>query len=506
MSYLDAINDIVTKRPKIVLTILVSFLVVLRLSGIFFIHLPLNIEEIQYAVWSQHVAFGYHSKPPLIAWVIALSSHWFSWHELARVRFFSPICYLITTFFIYMTSLRLFDKTTAIWSFISFYSLASMSLGSLLMTTDVLLLMCWSIALYFLVKALESEQVVTWALVGAFVGIGSLAKYTTLLFIPSLWLFLGIQKDKRYLLKTIKPYFVILLSFFVLLPNIVWNARHHFSSFYHVWNHNIAFSGFHLHVVNFLSFFFSQLGIFSPLLFFPLIFFIFFNFKNTDYKYNLLRCFSGVMLSAVFIQALVSNACANWAVSAYVSGVILMCYELILKKNKSLLLLNACVMLMAIIIFYPIMFIIGNDSFFQKHDIGGLNYGAFHKEITVETMALTQAYPNACFIFGDRYAWASFSYYGPLLYNKVYAYDKSDDFSSDAAHIFFPRMANKMDSSQYIYITRNIKKSYFLERGFSVLNLNASLKLPKIIGLSSYLITSNRSRSVANLGGAQVNF
>src|ERR1700761_8001189 len=43
---------------------------VLRLAAIRLSPLQLYADEAQYWLWSQHLAFGYFTKPPLLAWII----------------------------------------------------------------------------------------------------------------------------------------------------------------------------------------------------------------------------------------------------------------------------------------------------------------------------------------------------------------------------------------------------------------------------------------------------
>ena len=42
----------------------------LRIAAIHFAKIDLVLDEAQYWTWSRELAFGYFSKPPMIAWVI----------------------------------------------------------------------------------------------------------------------------------------------------------------------------------------------------------------------------------------------------------------------------------------------------------------------------------------------------------------------------------------------------------------------------------------------------
>ncbi|MEL6687001.1 MAG: glycosyltransferase family 39 protein, partial [Pseudomonadota bacterium] len=78
--------------------LLVFRLVILALNP-----LGLHGDEAQYWAWSQDLAFGYYSKPPLIAWIIAATTSVFGDAEWA-VRLASPWLHLGTTVLTYLTA------------------------------------------------------------------------------------------------------------------------------------------------------------------------------------------------------------------------------------------------------------------------------------------------------------------------------------------------------------------------------------------------------------------
>ena len=53
---------------------LVAALTILRLAVLFITPLELYPDEAQYWLWSRTLDFGYFSKPPMIAWVIAATT------------------------------------------------------------------------------------------------------------------------------------------------------------------------------------------------------------------------------------------------------------------------------------------------------------------------------------------------------------------------------------------------------------------------------------------------
>jgi hypothetical protein len=63
-------------------------------------------DEAQYWFWSLHPALGYYSKPPLVAWLIALTTNALGDSEFA-IRLSAPLLHAIAAGFVYGIAARL---------------------------------------------------------------------------------------------------------------------------------------------------------------------------------------------------------------------------------------------------------------------------------------------------------------------------------------------------------------------------------------------------------------
>ena len=88
---------------------------ILRLITLYLSPTNLHGDEAQYWAWSRHFEFGYFSKPPMIAWVIALTTGLFGNAEWV-VRLSSPLIHPITAYIIFRTARFLFDACTGFWA------------------------------------------------------------------------------------------------------------------------------------------------------------------------------------------------------------------------------------------------------------------------------------------------------------------------------------------------------------------------------------------------------
>ena len=109
-------------------------------------------DEAQYWFWAQHLALGYYSKPPLVAWLIALTTAMFGDGEFA-VRLSAPLLHGIAAGFVYAIGSQLCDRRIGFWSALAYASLPAVSLSALLISTDAALMPCWAAALYVFIRA-----------------------------------------------------------------------------------------------------------------------------------------------------------------------------------------------------------------------------------------------------------------------------------------------------------------------------------------------------------------
>ncbi|HLJ63691.1 MAG TPA: glycosyltransferase family 39 protein, partial [Stellaceae bacterium] len=76
-------------------------------------------DEAQYWWWSLHPAFGYYSKPPMVAWLIAATTALFQSDDEFVVRLAAPLLHFAAALFIYKIGERLYGSRAGFWSAIT---------------------------------------------------------------------------------------------------------------------------------------------------------------------------------------------------------------------------------------------------------------------------------------------------------------------------------------------------------------------------------------------------
>jgi len=187
-------------------------------------------EEAYYWMYSQHLALGYLDHPPMVSWLIWLSTAVFGNQEFA-VRLPAFFCWAAAAFFMFRLGQSLFDKTAAFVT-LAFMALLPVYFGiGIIMTPDAPLYAAWAGCLYFLERALFAGKGRAWWGAGVCLGLGMLSKYTIALLGPAALIFVIADRNSRQWLIRPEPYVGIFLALLMFSPVILWNANHDWASF-----------------------------------------------------------------------------------------------------------------------------------------------------------------------------------------------------------------------------------------------------------------------------------
>ena len=184
----------------------------------------LHVDEAQYWDWSRNLQWGYHSKPPGIALLIAASSAWFGDGETG-LRALTLACWPLTAVVLAaltadMARFALQASRAGFWAAAILLGSPLASLLGLVATTDAPLMLCWSLAMAALWSAVVRRQAMAWGVLALALAAGLLSKYTMLALWPGALLFIvlcGRRGDlQRFGLASV-------LAALLLLPHAMWN-------------------------------------------------------------------------------------------------------------------------------------------------------------------------------------------------------------------------------------------------------------------------------------------
>lgn len=298
-------------------------LLLVRLAALALNRTDLFFDEAQYWTWSLEPAFGYYSKPPLIAWVIALSTGVCGTSEFC-IRLPSPLIHTATAAALFVLGSRLYGPRTGFLAALAFATLPGISLSAGIISTDVPLLLAWALALLS-IAALIQDRAALWPalLLGGALGLGLNAKYAMAYFVLCTAIYVAFTPDRRWLLRDRRLWLALAIGLALIAPNLIWNATNKFATFSHTAD-NAKWGGALFHPVKAIEFFVAQFGVFGPVLFGVLLVAAVrwwrHGLPDTD---RMLLAFCLPIVAIVTTQAFLSRAHANWAAPAYVSATVL---------------------------------------------------------------------------------------------------------------------------------------------------------------------------------------
>ncbi|MCB1949983.1 MAG: glycosyltransferase family 39 protein [Burkholderiales bacterium] len=206
----------------------VAFCILLRL--IYLGLAQLIPDEAYYWQYAQHMDLSFYDHPPMVAWLIWLSTAVFGDNEIG-VRAGAFICSLIAMGFLYAYAKNLYDKSTALRTILLFSVLPMGFVSGFLMTPDAPLGAAWIAALYFMERALVANQQSAWLGMGIAFGLGLLSKYTLGLLGLAALVFVLLDPVARRWMGRPHPYLVLILALFIFSPVLIWNFQHDWASF-----------------------------------------------------------------------------------------------------------------------------------------------------------------------------------------------------------------------------------------------------------------------------------
>ncbi len=200
--------------------------------------IDIHYEEAQYWVWSQNLSLSYSTKGPFLAWLLSFSSYLFG-NTVFSLKIFSYLSIFLTSALLTLTLNEI--STNKKYNSLSFALICTSPvlffMGGVA-TTDIFLLLFWSLALYAYSKFLRTKNDNWFYLIGIAIGIGSLIKASIFLLPISILIFFIFSDYRRYIYSR-KLLVSIMLASLLFSPILIWNYQNGWLYFDHEISHLI---------------------------------------------------------------------------------------------------------------------------------------------------------------------------------------------------------------------------------------------------------------------------
>ena len=193
--------------------------------------IELSQDEAYQWVWSKHPALSYYSKPPAIALIQFAGTSIFGDTEFG-VRFFSPLFAAITSLLLLRFLAREIGARPSFWLLLIATATPLLGIGTILMTIDPPLVLCWTWAIVAGWRAAQPDgKTRDWLIVGLAMGLGFLCKYTAVMQIVCWAVFFALSPAARIHLRKPGPWLALLIFSICTLPVVIWNSQHGWPTF-----------------------------------------------------------------------------------------------------------------------------------------------------------------------------------------------------------------------------------------------------------------------------------
>ncbi len=412
---MDRAIDFWRRNPSATVALAIGALVALRIAAVIASPLQLGPDEAQYWRWSRVLDWGYYSKPPLIAWLIAATTAIFGDGEWA-VRLSAPIAHGAAGYFLYCLGRQAFGARIGVWAAVVYLLMPGVWLSSTIMSTDAVLLSMWAAALLCFWRLRDQPSVLNGALLGLALGFAMLAKYAALYLFAGAIIAAIVDQPTRKSLLSWAGLAALAVAILVLAPNLAWNAANKFETVSHTTDNanwgNATFDPGHLG-----QFLVDQMAVFGPLC--VLVFgagcvlLVRPRDKNAFTRELWLLAFILPPLLVILAQSVISRAHANWAATAYPAAAVLVASWI--ARPRWGFAVKAAV---ALNLTLGLVYVIGWAAPSLGDSLGGANaYKRVRgwKETAAELGAITAKDHATAVMLDDREVWHGVDYYARNL-------------------------------------------------------------------------------------------
>lgn len=221
-------HDIKIAHLLIFLVIFVGFAV---LRAIFAAAIDLRVDEAYYWTWWQERALSYLDHPPLVAWSVGLGTTLFGDSNFG-VRFAGLLSMLVMQLVLADIVWRMVrDVRYVLVVALLPEACLTFGLGMAKITPDIALIPFELAMMWSLVRLWQSDDHRWWLAAGLFGGLALASKYTALLLLPAVALFVLVPDWRGRQLRSPWLWLGAALALLVFSPVLYWNATHDWASF-----------------------------------------------------------------------------------------------------------------------------------------------------------------------------------------------------------------------------------------------------------------------------------
>ena len=280
--------------------------------------IELEKDEAYQWLWSKHLALSYFSKPLGIAVIQFVSTSLFGDTQFG-VRFLSPLFAAILGLMVLRFFAREVGARAGFWLLLIVTAAPLMAVGTILMTVDSPLVLCWMWAVIAGWRAAQPDgRTRDWLVVGLAMGLGFLCKYTAACQLVCWAVFFAFWRPARAHLRRPGPWLAVLVFLVCTLPVVIWNTQHRWVAFDEMAANASLHNQWHPTLRYFWDFLFTQAGLLNPVFFAGTLWAVF-GFWRQRHEHPLwlyFFCMGAPLFLGYWLYSFHSRILPNWPVAS----------------------------------------------------------------------------------------------------------------------------------------------------------------------------------------------
>lgn len=209
-------------RAALLLTVCAWTIARLTTSSLF----PLISDEAYHWLWAKHLDLGYYDHPGMVAWLARMCAPWHG-EATALVRLSSVLLGTGMVWLVHRLALATTqDASVADRAALLFMLVPLFAGGSMILFPSMPVYFFWWLTILLAWRAMRSDRLSDWALMGLAWGASTNANFTTFMLPAWIGAFLLLSSQHRRFILRPGPYVALLVGAVGFLPTLIWNATH----------------------------------------------------------------------------------------------------------------------------------------------------------------------------------------------------------------------------------------------------------------------------------------
>ncbi|MDR2644145.1 MAG: glycosyltransferase family 39 protein [Planctomycetaceae bacterium] len=167
--------------------------------------------------------------PMLPAWILEIVNI-ITNRSFAAPFIASQFCVILTLWSVWQLGRKVLSEKLALVGAFTILPYYFFTYHSLVYNQNMVLIAFWSLSVYFVFQAFQTNRFLYWVLSGVSIGLTFHAKYMAVFLVLSMLIFMFTRSDGRKLWRGIGPYITTIIAFLIFTPHIIWLYQNDFAT------------------------------------------------------------------------------------------------------------------------------------------------------------------------------------------------------------------------------------------------------------------------------------